>query len=111
MEYNYWEERIETMDRAELEKLQLKRLKKTIEIANRAPYYKEVFEKNGITIDRINSLEDIKKIPFTVKADMREHYPFGLVAGDVRNDGLLAHSAGTRAGNPPVVFHSHHHWG
>ncbi len=108
MESNYWEERIETMDRAELEKLQLKRLKKTIEIANRAPYYKEVFEKNGITIDRINSLEDIKKIPFTVKADMREHYPFGLVAGDMKHDGVRIHSSSGTTGNPTVIVHSQH---
>ena len=108
MESNYWEERIETMDRSELENLQLNRLKKTIEIASGAPYYKEVFKNKGISSDSIKTLDDFKKIPFTVKADMREHYPFGLVAGDMKHEGVRIHSSSGTTGDPAVIVHSQH---
>ena len=77
MNTQYWEEEIETMSREKLQELQLQRLKKTINIAANAPYYKEVFSKHNITADNIQSLDDIRKIPFTTKADMRANYPFG----------------------------------
>ena len=70
MNTQYWEEEIETMSREKLQELQLQRLKKTINIAANAPYYKEVFSKHNITADNIQSLDDIRKIPFTTKADM-----------------------------------------
>lgn len=108
MNTEYWEEEIETMSREKLQELQLQRLKKTISIAANAPYYKEVFKKHGITADSIQSLEDIRKVPFTTKADMRAHYPFGLVAGDMRNDGVRIHSSSGTTGNPTVIVHSQH---
>ena len=88
MSTQYWEEEIEIMSREKLQELQLQRLKKTINIAANSPYYKEVFSKNGITGDSIQSLDDIRKIPFTTKSDMRANYPFGLVAGDMKRDGV-----------------------
>ena len=69
----YWQEEIETMKRADLEKLQLERLKKTIEIAGNSPFYNKVFKENGITADSIRSLEDLQKIPFTTKDDLRSN--------------------------------------
>ena len=71
MSTQYWEEEIEIMSREKLQELQLQRLKKTINIAANSPYYKEVFSKNGITGDSIQSLDDIRKIPFTTKSEMR----------------------------------------
>ena len=71
MNDKYWEEEIETMPREKLRELQLQRLKKTIGIAANSPYYKQVFQEHGITADSIRSVEDIRKIPFTTKADMR----------------------------------------
>ena len=106
MNTQYWEEEIETMSREKLQELQLQRLKKTINIAANAPYYKEVFSKHNITADNIQSLDDIRKIPFTTKADMRANYPFGLVAGDMQNDGVRIHSSSGTTGNPTVVLHS-----
>ena len=64
--------------------------------------------KHGITADSIRSLEDIRQIPFTTKADMRAHYPFGLVAGDMKNDGVRIHSSSGTTGNPTVIVHSQH---
>ena len=106
MSTQYWEEEIEIMSREKLQELQLQRLKKTINIAANSPYYKEVFSKNGITGDSIQSLDDIRKIPFTTKSDMRANYPFGLVAGDMKRDGVRIHSSSGTTGNPTVVLHS-----
>ena len=93
MNTKYWEEEIETMSRKKLQELQLERLKKTINIAANAPYYKKVFQEHGITSESIQSLNDIRKLPFTTKADMRANYPFGLVAGNMKEDGVRIHSS------------------
>ncbi len=103
----YWEEEIETMSKKQLEELQLQRLKKTIRIAANSPYYKKVFTENGISADNIQSLKDITKIPFTTKADMRANYPFGLMAGEIK-DSVRIHSSSGTTGNPTVIVHSQH---
>ncbi len=108
MTSKYWEEEIETMPRPQLEKLQVERLKKTIEIAAHSPYYSKVFAAHGITSDSIKHIEDIRKLPFTTKPDMRANYPFGLVAGDMRNDGVRIHSSSGTTGTPTVIVHSQH---
>ena len=108
MNNKYWEEEIETMPREQLRELQLNRLKKTIRIAAHSPYYKKVFSEYGITEDSIQTLEDIRKIPFTTKADMRANYPFGLVAGNMREDGVRIHSSSGTTGTPTVIVHSQH---
>ncbi len=108
MTSKYWEEEIETMPRPQLEKLQVERLKRTIEIAAHSPYYSKVFAAHGITSDSIKHIEDIRKLPFTTKPDMRANYPFGLVAGDMRNDGVRIHSSSGTTGTPTVIVHSQH---
>ena len=70
MNNKYWEEEIETMSREKLQELQLQRLKKTIKIAANSPYYKKVFQEHNITADDIQSLDDIRKIPFTTKSHL-----------------------------------------
>lgn len=107
MNNQYWEENIETMSREKLHELQLQRLKKTIGIAANAPYYKKVFEENGITPETVQTLDDIRKLPFTVKADMRANYPFGLLAGDMK-DAVRLHSSSGTTGAPTVIVHSQH---
>lgn len=107
MNNQYWEENIETMSREKLHELQLQRLKKTIGIAANAPYYKKVFEENGITPETVKTLDDIRKLPFTVKADMRANYPFGLLAGDMK-DAVRLHSSSGTTGAPTVIVHSQH---
>lgn len=108
MNDKYWEERIEVMPREQLCELQLQRLKKTVQIAANSPFYKEVFREHGITPDSIRTLEDIRKIPFTTKADMRANYPFGLVAGNMCEDGVRIHSSSGTTGTPTVIVHSKH---
>lgn len=108
MNAQYWEKNVETMNREELQKLQLLRLKKTINIASHSPFYQKVFEENGIEADDIQSLSDIRKIPFTTKADMRANYPFGLVSGNMYEDGVRIHSSSGTTGTPTVIVHSQH---
>lgn len=76
-----WNREMETMPRAELAKLQLERLKKTVAyaIAN-VPFYRELYASKGISADDVRSLEDIAQLPFTTKQDLRDHYPFGMFA-------------------------------
>ena len=81
MNGKYWEEDIETMPRERLRELQLQRLKKTIAIAAHSPYYKKVFQEHGITPDSIQTVEDIRKIPFTTKADMKTACAYTPPAG------------------------------
>lgn len=101
----YWQKDIETMGREQLQKLQLKRLKETVKLAVNSPFYKEVFEKNGLTPDSIQTLDDLQKIPFTTKNDLRTHYPFGMAAIPIQKCVRIHSSSGT-TGNPTVVLHS-----
>lgn len=101
----YWQKDIETMGRDQLQELQLTRLKETVKHAANSPFYKEVFEKNGITPDSIQTLDDLRKIPFTTKNDLRNHYPFGMAAIPIQKCVRIHSSSGT-TGNPTVVLHS-----
>lgn len=101
----YWQKDIETMGRDQLQELQLTRLKETVKHAANSPFYKEVFEKNGITPDSIQTLDDLRKIPFTTKNDLRCHYPFGMAAIPIQKCVRIHSSSGT-TGNPTVVLHS-----
>ena len=105
MNKNYWEESIECMERSELEKLQVDRLRKTIERASESSFYKSLFAKENIKPDTIKSLADLHKLPFTTKDDLRNHYPFGLAAVPTEKVVRLHSSSGT-TGNPTVVLHT-----
>lgn len=77
----YYQPEIETMSREELEALQLERLQALVKrVYEKIPFYKESFDKAGVSPDDIKSLDDLTKFPFTVKQDMRDAYPFGLFA-------------------------------
>ena len=103
----YYQPEIETIKRSELQKLQVERLKRSIDIALHSPFYAKILGEKGITSDSISTVEDIRKLPFTTKADLREYYPFGLVATDMKNVVRLHSSSGT-TGNPTVICHSQH---
>lgn len=107
MNEEYWQPEIETMPRKELEQLQLKKLRQTIRIAMNSPMYKKRFEEYNITPDSIKTLDDIRKIPFTTKQDLRDSYPFGLVGGDMK-DAIRIHSSSGTTGHPTVVVYSKH---
>lgn len=95
----------ETLSREELQKLQLERLRKTIDQAQNSPFYAPILKERGITGAGIQSLDDLKKLPFTTKDDLREHYPFGMAAVPLSKVVRLHSSSGT-TGNPTVVLHT-----
>ena len=107
MNNEYWQPELETMPREELRKLQVKKLKATINVALKSPMYKKRLGELGITADSINCVEDIRKIPFTTKNDLRNNYPFGLVGGDLK-DAIRIHSSSGTTGHPTVVAYSRH---
>ncbi len=99
----FWQEELETMDRADLERLQLERLKKLVDYCyNRVPFYKKRLDEVGLTADKITALSDIEHIPFTTKDDIRDTYPFGLFAVD-RSEIVRLHASSGTTGNPTVV--------
>ncbi|MEE0997101.1 MAG: phenylacetate--CoA ligase [Paludibacteraceae bacterium] len=101
----YWQEEIETMKRSDLEKLQVERLRKTVEIAMNSPFYGKIFKEKGITPESIKSLDDLMRFPFTTKEDLRNNYPFGLASVPKEKIVRLHSSSGT-TGNPTVIVHT-----
>ncbi|MRR38231.1 phenylacetate--CoA ligase, partial [bacterium] len=78
---SYYNEEFETLPRQALEALQLKRLQTTVaRVYASVPFYRQSFDWAGITPDSVKSLADLQKLPFTLKQDMRDSYPYGLFA-------------------------------
>jgi phenylacetate-CoA ligase len=101
----FWEQELETLQRSKIEKLQVEKLNKTIGIASQSPYYKELYGKLGISQGFIKNREDVTKLPFTTKQNLRDHFPYGFLAVDQREVVRLHSSSGT-TGNPTVVYHT-----
>ena len=99
----YWDKERETMPRPKLEALQLARLQtKVREVYERVPFYRQEIRKRGLTPDSIRSLEDIRKLPLTSKADFRDNYPYGLFAVP-RSEVVRVHASSGTTGKPTVV--------
>lgn len=93
----------ETLSRKEFEALQLERLQNTVErVYENVPFYHKRFEEAGIVPGDIKNLEDLKKLPFTVKDDFRSNYPFGLFSSG-RRDIVRFHASSGTTGKPTVV--------
>ena len=101
----FFNEKMETMTRAEIEALQLERLQATVRHCMNSPFYKERFQEAGITPEDIKSLDDIRRIPFTTKQDLRDTYPFGMASVPLRECTRLHSSSGT-TGTPTVILHT-----
>ncbi len=98
-----YQPKIETMDRESLEKLQVHRLKKTVErVYTSVPFYRKAFDALGVMPDEIKTLDDVRRLPFTKKSDLRENYPFGLFAVDQKKVVRIHGSSGTK-GKPTIV--------
>jgi len=98
-----WDEEYEGMPREALESLQLYRLKKTAErVYATVPFYKESFDQAGLHPSQINSLDDLRRIPFTNKEDLRANYPFKLFTLPLHEVVRIHASSGT-TGKPTVV--------
>ncbi|NYT05957.1 MAG: phenylacetate--CoA ligase [Methanomicrobiales archaeon] len=98
----FWNREMETATGAELERIQLKRLKWTVKQASKIGFYQKQLAKAGIAPDDIASLDDIERLPFTKKQDLREGYPFGFLAVPKREVVRIHTTSGT-TGKPTVV--------
>lgn len=96
---------METLDRSQIEQLQLERLQQTVHHCMNSPFYKKRFEENHLSPDDIRTLDDLKRIPFTTKQDLRDTYPFGIASIPLEQCVRLHSSSGT-TGNPTVILHS-----
>lgn len=101
----YLHKEMETMTRPEIEKLQLERLQKTVRHCMNSPFYKKRFEDNNLKPEDIKTLDDLRKIPFTTKQDLRDTYPFGIASVPLEKATRLHSSSGT-TGNPTVILHT-----
>jgi len=101
----YWNQDLETIDRPALERLQLSRLRAALERSVRAPFYRTFFETHRVDIDTITTLEHLRDLPFTTKADLRTSYPDGMMAVPRREVVRLHASSGT-TGKSTVIFYT-----
>lgn len=99
----YWDQEKECMPRDRLGELQLRRLKEAVfRVYAFVPTYKAKFDALGIKPDDINSLEDLHRLPFTTKQDLRDNYPFSLFAVPM-SEVVRIHSSSGTTGKPTVV--------
>ena len=105
---NYYQREIETMPYDQLRQLQNERLRKQVQhVWENVPYYREKMEKKGVTPADIQSVDDLYKLPFLSKADLRDAYPHGL-RGMPLNDCVRIHSTSGTTGKRVVAFYTQH---
>ena len=98
-----YNEEYETMPRAALEAIQLKRLQTTVaRVYNTVPFYKKRFDEVGVKVDDVNSLDDLRRLPFTYKDNLRDSYPFGMFTVPM-DDVVRIHASSGTTGKPTVV--------
>lgn len=98
-----WDEKHEAMSREDLERLQLARLRETLErVYSNVPFYKKQFDEAGLKPGDVNSLDDLTRVPFTTKQDLRDNYPFKLFAVP-RDDVVRVHASSGTTGQVTVV--------
>lgn len=103
---DFFNPEFELLDRKGIETLQLERLKATVEHCyNGSAFYHQRFDSIGLKPSDINTLDDLKKIPFTTKQDLRDTYPFGIASVPLEKCTRLHSSSGT-TGNPTVILHT-----
>lgn len=101
----YFNPDVETLSRPEIEALQLEWLKKTVAHCMNSPFYQQRFAAAKLKPEDIKTLEDLRRIPFTTKQDLRDTYPFGIASVPLRECVRLHSSSGT-TGNPTVILHT-----
>jgi len=102
----YWDSKLETINREELEALQFKRLIKTLKTVTRnVNFYKEKFKAAGVSLKDIKTLADVKKLPFTTGEDLKATYPDGLLA--IKKEAVIRlHTSSGTTGKPKAIFFS-----
>ncbi|WP_338140367.1 phenylacetate--CoA ligase family protein [Candidatus Frackibacter sp. WG12] len=98
-----WDTECEQISREQLKRLQLERLKQVVSyVYEEVPFYRERFDEEGVKPKDIQTLDDLRKLPFTTKDALREHYPYGLFARKMK-DIVRVHSSSGTTGKPVVV--------
>ena len=98
-----WNETVECMDREEMKKFQSIRLRRVVErVYHNCEPYRKRMQEAGVTPEDINSIDDIVKLPFSSKKDLRDYYPFGLLSSPMSEIVRIHASSGT-TGKPIVV--------
>ena len=104
----YWREDIETMPHEDMKKLQSERLVKQVRhVYEHVAYYRDLMDKKGVTPDDIQSVDDLHKLPFLSKADLREAYPTGMLAVPMK-ECVRIHSTSGTTGRRVVAFYTQH---
>ncbi len=99
-------EKMERIDRKKLRDIQLKRLKESVHRCyENVPYYRKKMKDAGVKPEDIKTLEDIRKLPFMEKEDLRKNYPFGLLAVP-KEDIVELHASSGTTGKPTTVFYT-----
>lgn len=102
----YWDKKFETIPLKELERFQLDHLKKNIQRAyEKVPFYRNKFDETGMRPKDIKKLNDLAKLPFTQKTDLRDYYPSGFLAVPMSRVSKIHASSGT-TGKPVVSFYT-----
>ena len=104
----YYQPEIETMPRDQLKALQSERLVKQVKhVWDNVPYYRKKMEEKGVTPDDIKGIEDLHKLPFVTKADLRDAYPYGLMGKPLKECVRIQSTSGT-TGKRVVAFYTQH---
>ena len=106
MKQKYYQEEIETMSLEEMKKLQSEKLVKQVKhVYENVKYYRDLMDEKGVTPDDIKSIDDLHKLPFLTKADLRDAYPYGLLAKPLK-DCVRIHSTSGTTGRRVVAFYT-----
>ena len=104
----YYQPEIETAPREKILEMQNEKIVKQVRhVWDNVPYYRHLMEKKGITPEDIKSVDDIRKLPFLSKDDLRETYPYGLLGTDLK-DCVRIHSTSGTTGKRVVAFYTQH---
>ncbi len=108
MEKRYYQKEIETMPVEDIKKLQSEKLVKQVKhVYENVPYYRDLMDKKGVKPEDIHGIEDLHKLPFLSKADLRDAYPYGLLAKPL-SECVRIHSTSGTTGRRVVAFYTQH---
>ena len=105
---NYFQPEIETMPVDEIKNMQSEKIVRQVKhVYDNVPYYKEQMDKTGVKPSDIHGIEDIKKLPFTSKSDLRDTYPYGFLAAPL-SDCVRIHSTSGTTGKRVIAYYTQH---
>ena len=104
----YYQPEIETAPREKIIEIQNEKIVRQVRhVWDHVPYYRHLMEEKGVTPDDIKTIDDIKKLPFLSKADLRDAYPYGLLGTDLKDCVRIQSTSGT-TGKRVVAFYTQH---